>query len=408
MSSIIEKPFSWANKIIRAVFRGAPNLITSSDLNRQIEALKKEMYVLQQASSVIIANLTYYESKDNETSRTFYAMCSYVFCGGAKFDVSAQVSCSYNTDDVVSKELRLYAKKSLVTFSDDFSKDISGAKFEDGTTQPAADHYIYEEATLYFVDTDDVPDSDFNYANKDGKEYICTLLRLNHQLDAAKNPKTWVHRFTAPMGKGLADTTLAYGKLDAPVVSASPKTIVSPESTWQDAIHTLSSRLYTLEKRLFMDVKYGNSFQSLANLHTYESKRKEVITLTSDSASSPYKEITISYYFRLIGNICIVVGNAIFTVAEGSTLYDVALSYIPRPVIDTPVCITPYLATLENTNRISAELTNKSKALRVYNIKDTSSFGWTAVYFFKSDLWCADDCDTTGFYDVTTDKFQKI
>ena len=43
MSKIIEKTFDAGKKIIRSIFKGSPNLLTSSDVNRQMEAFKHQM-----------------------------------------------------------------------------------------------------------------------------------------------------------------------------------------------------------------------------------------------------------------------------------------------------------------------------------------------------------------------------
>ena len=43
MSKIVDKVFDAGKKIIRSVFLGSPNLFTTSDLNRQIEAIKYQL-----------------------------------------------------------------------------------------------------------------------------------------------------------------------------------------------------------------------------------------------------------------------------------------------------------------------------------------------------------------------------
>ena len=172
MSSIITKPFSWANKIVRAVFKGAPNLITTSDLNRQLEALKKEMYMLYMADGNILSDFNF--TIDGGTIKT---TGSYIYCSGVLFNMDMQGEYPipiYGSESV--KVLRLYAKKSLVTSGDDFTKEISGAKFEDGTTQPAADHYVYSEPTLIYED--DINSSNIDYPQVDERDFIATLFRV--------------------------------------------------------------------------------------------------------------------------------------------------------------------------------------------------------------------------------------
>ena len=43
MANIIEKAFDASKNIVRTIFLGKPNLFTTSDLNRQIEAFKYQM-----------------------------------------------------------------------------------------------------------------------------------------------------------------------------------------------------------------------------------------------------------------------------------------------------------------------------------------------------------------------------
>ena len=43
MSKIVTKAFDATKKVVRSIFRGSPNLLTSSDLNRQFEALKHQI-----------------------------------------------------------------------------------------------------------------------------------------------------------------------------------------------------------------------------------------------------------------------------------------------------------------------------------------------------------------------------
>ena len=202
MSRILEKPFSWANKIVRAVFKGSPNLITTSDLNRQIEALKKEMYTLQQSVGVVISDLTStFEVVTEAISYNLRVQMSYVFCAGVRFDLSVDRTFTFTGNDVRSanKELRLYAKKVIVNSEDDFSKEISGAKFSDGTTQPAASHYVYEDAKVELVNSD-TPDADFDYGDNAGYEYVCTLLKLKIDNNTNYDNVYYVQNLTVPMG----------------------------------------------------------------------------------------------------------------------------------------------------------------------------------------------------------------
>lgn len=292
MSKIISKPFSWANKIINAVFKGAPNLITTSDLNRQIELLKKELYVLQQSSGVIISDLTH--SVDTSVSsrvRISFSL-SYVYCLGVKFDVSH--SDDFDLAAGTTKELRLYAKKTLITSDDDFSKEISGAKFEDGTTQPAAEHYVYQEPVVLLVDGASSPNNNFEYPENSGKEYICTLFRAERASSSSYPKDYYVQTFTSPMGKNIMDVSDKYRKFDTfelTLLKNLPNFVPNSDDDWKTAVHKLWSRLYTLERRLFLETNGSVRRYS----RTYEEK-------------PDFGAVELQYSFSIVGSICFVAG----------------------------------------------------------------------------------------------------
>lgn len=147
MSKILEKPFNAAKKILRSVFLGAPNLFTSSDLNRQIESLQSQLDNLNKIIGVKQDNL---QMAFGYSGRTLSATCGggRVQIGGSLFVfpeedsvVSTDVNVTEGTD--VKVYLHLVADTQLVTYNDDFSHEISGARFEDGTSQPAANQIVY-------------------------------------------------------------------------------------------------------------------------------------------------------------------------------------------------------------------------------------------------------------------------
>lgn len=259
MSAIIDKPFNWANKIVRAVFRGSPNLVTTSDLNRQIESLKRELAVLQQSSGIITSDLTYsYDNMGNlNTTGT------YVFCKGVRFNIplTAQLLAA---DIIDNKELRLYAKRQLVTYTDDSSKDISGAKFEDGSTQPAADHYVYTDAKIVFV-TADRPNADFEFEGSGDYEYVATLLSVFAKSAPTQGNypvSSYVQSLVVPMGFNVSDADLKRKEFKqfSPVSKAdSVSCVPSADDTWGTSVQKLWNRLYSLEKRIFMEPKVSRN-----------------------------------------------------------------------------------------------------------------------------------------------------
>ena len=155
MSKIVNKVFDAGKKIIRSVFLGSPNLFTTSDLNRQIEAIKYQLdslddkvgvysdfdFTIQYGGSLLLVRMG----------------ISYVETKGCKF-TPAPATLSINfTSTASAVYVQLLADKETVTYQMDDTHDIAGAKFEDGTSSPAANQIIYknEELKLSHALTDD-------------------------------------------------------------------------------------------------------------------------------------------------------------------------------------------------------------------------------------------------------------
>lgn len=417
MSSIITKPFSWANKIVQAVFKGAPNLITTSDLNRQIEALKKEMYVLQQSSTVIISDL---EATLDRSTLT--VKMSYVFCLGVKFDFEMGESGTTFTVNIPSgvKELRLYAKKSLITYDDDFSKEISGAKFADGTTQPAANHYVYEEPGIALVDSS-APDEDFQYGGSGGKEYICTLLRIERRSAPSTGyypASYYIQKFTVPMGKGIVDMSEKYGKFDQFELAECSKLyrdlVPGANDDWRTVAHKLWSRLYTLEKRLFMETLYGDDGLSTSfgvNGQQFSPTRSFNKSYTTQAEN--FGTCELAYNFHIVGNICFAAGHAKF----GKNTMEEPLSKVVSFTIGTANNELPhslyYIDTacaLQIQNRPDINVAEAFTNARGYLDRNKIAFAgipttgatfyWYVVYCFSSErFWQYSADDRYGFFD---------
>ena len=389
MSNIIEKPFSWANKIIRAVFKGAPNLITTSDLNRQIEALKKEMYVLQQASSVVISDLDCSISENrNDGSMTLSVTGSYVFCRGVRFDISnsefsfMEFQISSNT----TNELRLYAKKSLITYTDDFSKEISGAKFEDGSTQPAANHYVYNDANMRLV-VSSSPDSNFEYDDdSDLGEYICTLLRVVVAPDSESCPEhICVQTLVAPMGKGSIDIAKKYGEFDSHyrVLNKDNCRELTPDANddWKSIVKKLWNRLYTLEKRIYLEGTVG-----VGDSRTF------MTTITNDIVG----ECVLQYKFITTGNICFVEGFTFFSKYSGDSTSGVNFS-VGTASNELPLskcrCILQVRATATTIGGLYED-----KTLVFYGIPPAGgTVYWGATFMYNNNFWTISPADTIKF-----------
>lgn len=143
MSKIIDKAFDVGKKIVRSIFRGSPNLITSADLNRQVEALKYQIDSLDNRvgglSDVVITPL--FSGSTLRISVDY----SYMEFKGCSFLPSKTIDSSINlTASAPTVYVCLSATTRIVTYSDDSSHEIAGAKFQDGSSYPAADQIIYE------------------------------------------------------------------------------------------------------------------------------------------------------------------------------------------------------------------------------------------------------------------------
>lgn len=340
MSKILDKPFSWANKIYRAVFRGSPNLITTSDLNRQFEALKKELYQHQQAFNIVVSDMDVTWSGKNSIKVTG----SYVFCSGVRFDIDLTGAYTFSAENQtpVKYELRLYAKKTLVTSDDDFTKNISGAKFEDGTTQKAADHYVYGEAKVIFAKAD-TPDSEFDYAKNNDYEYVCTLLKgvgvstIYVALDSRER-NAYFQKCTVPMGGDPREPAQQYGRFDSFTVSGASnsggKLVPNSGDDWREIAHKLWSRIYTLEKRLFMEGQYGVNYITVESGQaedgsSYTRENPSSIRQFSKeySNSSSTGKSTLTYSFYMSGAICFIAGNAVIEKNDNVNPESIQLSF---------------------------------------------------------------------------------
>lgn len=143
MSKIVEKAFDVSKKIIRSVFNGSPNLITTSDLNRQFEALKHQADRLDEKTGFLI-----------EGGRLNFKLEGATLKVGISYDTMEYKGCSFtpNKEAIVETNFTasapyayfcLVADKETVTYDTDSTHEIAGAKFSDGTSMRAADQIVY-------------------------------------------------------------------------------------------------------------------------------------------------------------------------------------------------------------------------------------------------------------------------
>lgn len=146
MSKIISKAFNASKKIIRSVFKGSPNLITSADLNRQIEALKYQLDQLDDKTGFLSdIDVTY-----SLSAGTLSVGCtfSYIKFKGCSFSPSASSLNTNLTNSAPVAYLCLVAESETITYDNDSTHEIAGAKFSDGTSMPAANQVVYKNESF--------------------------------------------------------------------------------------------------------------------------------------------------------------------------------------------------------------------------------------------------------------------
>lgn len=141
MSSIKDKVYNASQKIIRAVFHGAPNLFTTPDINRQLDVFDHRFGMLE-GFLPATSDMTF--SVANGEAKMTYSYLEVagvqLYKGSSKTDVITDGF--YNDDHLVG----LYVKRKLVTYANDGADHlISGAVFVDGTSMAAADHYVISD-----------------------------------------------------------------------------------------------------------------------------------------------------------------------------------------------------------------------------------------------------------------------
>lgn len=144
MSKILEKAFDASKKIIRSIFNGSPNLITTSDLNRQFEALKHQADRLDEKTGFLIegGNLGFKLEGSTLKVDLIYDTMEYKGCAFSP-DQEAMLETNF-TASAPYAYFCLVADKETLTYDTDVTHEIAGAKFADGTSMRAADQIVYK------------------------------------------------------------------------------------------------------------------------------------------------------------------------------------------------------------------------------------------------------------------------
>lgn len=174
MAQIVAKAFDATKKIIRSVFLGSPNLFTTSDVNRQIEAFKYQMDCNSELSGVI-SDLTLTATNLGYGGYEVTPAFTYLKAKGADFsDISKQV---LHITGVAKGEviyLYLIGEQTLVTYNDDPTHEIAGASFADGTSAASANQKVWANCSLLL--TKIAPAT---------QEYIALLAEITAQADSS-------------------------------------------------------------------------------------------------------------------------------------------------------------------------------------------------------------------------------
>lgn len=170
MSKILDKPFDAEKKIAKTQFLGSPNLFTTSDLNRQISALKFQLDQLDDKTGVVSdLELLLEEIVSADGVSKIPLRYSYLYVHGCSFHPVSEVVIQYETIlEIVSKGTDVYicldADTATVTAAEDFTGAISGAAFEDGSVMEAANQLVYKNERISVYTYEELQESETTIA----------------------------------------------------------------------------------------------------------------------------------------------------------------------------------------------------------------------------------------------------
>lgn len=149
MSKILTKVFDASKKIVRSVFMGTPNLITTSDLNRQFEAIKYQMDQLDEKTG-FLSDCSITQSLSGSTLTVNFSY-EYMKFKGCSFSPEKKALTINLTKSAPIVYVCLLATVETVDYSSDSTHLIAGAKFEDGSSQPAANQLVYKNEEFFLT-----------------------------------------------------------------------------------------------------------------------------------------------------------------------------------------------------------------------------------------------------------------
>lgn len=172
MANIIEKAFDVSKNIVRTIFLGRPNLFTTSDLNRQIQAFKYQMDSIENRLGAESDMEISFDSTGSQT-RCKVMKGTYFRVNGLNIPLP-NPSDVFGVDANHGTECYFYVWGNFArkTYTNDPTHEIAGAKFSDGTSMPAADQLVLGD--VHYAMTDDLGD-----ITRGGNEFSFLIAKIN-------------------------------------------------------------------------------------------------------------------------------------------------------------------------------------------------------------------------------------
>lgn len=187
MSTILEKAFDAGQKIIRTIFQGSPNLFTTSDVNRQVEAFKYQADYVEQRTGVTCVGYTFSEAASLSpgsvldpahlilTVTIAGTATHYVESKGCRFSPSmGTVTGTMGGGRSTTAYLCVTAVKKEVAFNDaqdNPNHEIAGARFgtiSNYTSKASANQLIYKSEQFELLNS---------LSNPAGREIVAVLYK---------------------------------------------------------------------------------------------------------------------------------------------------------------------------------------------------------------------------------------
>lgn len=155
MSNIIDRPFDASNKLHRSVFKGAPNLYTTSDINRQTEALKWQIDYNENHTLVPSIFKCNVNNDTDAGTFTYDFVFDEIKAGGCLFKPVVPSTGSGSITEGLKMYIFLVATKKQV--AKEYDPSIIGADFGEGSVIDAAEAIVFSGeriiTTEYFSPT---------------------------------------------------------------------------------------------------------------------------------------------------------------------------------------------------------------------------------------------------------------